>query len=129
MIAFRELASRIEGKKIRTYPVIAAQRGFDASVERRAHARTDASSHGNSAAPRGRERLVQRGLRGRGRGLGYGPREGRIQPLQLKGLFALASVVYIPPGYPFTWSSSATLRKRMRIGGFARRSISNHRKT
>src|SRR5216110_3294826 len=100
MIAFRELASRIEGKKIRTYPVIAAQRGFDASVERRAHARTDASSHGNSAAPRGRERLVQRGLRGRGRGLGYGAREGRIQPLQLKGLFALASVVYIPPGYP-----------------------------
>src|SRR5205809_3250311 len=84
MIAFRELASRIEGKKIRTYPVIAAQRGFDASVERRANARTDASSHGNSAAPRGRERLVQRGLRGRGRGLGYGPREGRIQPLQLR---------------------------------------------
>src|SRR5438876_11596321 len=115
MIAFRELASRIEGKKIRTYPVIAAQRGFDASVERRANARTDASSHGNSAAPRGRERLVQRGLRGRGRGLGYGPREGRIQPLQLKGLFAMTSVIYIPTGYSFTWSSSATVCKRMRI--------------
>src|SRR5947208_16256569 len=109
MIAFRELASRIEGKKIRTYPVIAPQRGLNASAERRAHARTDASSHGNSAAPRGRERLFQRGLRGRGGGLEYGPREGRIQPRQLKGLFELASVIYIPPGYPFALSTSETL--------------------
>src|SRR5437879_13892463 len=101
MIAFRELASRIEGKKIRTYPVIAAQRGFDASVERRTHARTDASSHGNSAAPRGRERLVQRGPRGGGRGLGHDARDARIQPLQVRGLSALPSVVYIPPDHPF----------------------------
>src|SRR5437764_15015088 len=101
MIAIRELASRIEGKKIRTYPVIAAQRGFDASVERRANARTDASSHGNAAAPRGRERLVQRGLRGRGRGRGAGDRERGLGRLQLTGVFARPSGLYSPASSAF----------------------------
>src|SRR5206468_6734726 len=82
-VPFRELATRIEGKKIRTYPVIVRVRGPDACFQRGSDEGAGTPPDGNSTAPRGRECPLQRGLRGRGRRLGFGPGKGRIQPLQL----------------------------------------------